>query len=210
MLLLVSSSPLNYLTKVSLFVAVSYNTRILAKLLTGSYRQRNKECTWVIQMSEQSQKEMKTAVKVNVRLFKDNVNYWFFWGDYLFKGWQACLQIETRQPRWMGERGRRGNWEDRDFPGEENEPFMKPLGLKRWLNSFRVHPSPCLFQETKGKEALMSNKEISSKVLVSLCFPMKNELSSTPSDLLSKWQSSLEFLILLPAEMLIAHSHTLE
>lgn len=77
MLLLVSSSPLNYLAKVSLFVAVSYTTRIaiLAKLLVGGYRQRNKECTCVIQISEQSQKEMKTAVKVNVRLFKDNVNY---------------------------------------------------------------------------------------------------------------------------------------
>lgn len=39
---------------------------------------------------------------------------------------------------------------------------------------------------------------------------MKNEPSSTPSDLLSKWQSSPKFLIFLPAEMLIAHSHTLE
>lgn len=39
---------------------------------------------------------------------------------------------------------------------------------------------------------------------------MKNEPSSTPSDLLSKWQSSPKFLILLPAEMLIAHPHALE
>lgn len=30
---------------------------------------------WVIQTSEQSGKEMKTAAKVNVRLFKDNVDY---------------------------------------------------------------------------------------------------------------------------------------
>lgn len=58
-------------------MAGSYPTRIAipAKLLVRGYRQRNKECTLVIQMSEQSQKEMKTAVKVNVRLFKDNVNY---------------------------------------------------------------------------------------------------------------------------------------
>lgn len=39
---------------------------------------------------------------------------------------------------------------------------------------------------------------------------MKNEPSSAPSDLLSKWQSSPKFLILLPAEMLIAHPHALE
>jgi len=77
MLLLVSSSPLNYFAKVSLFVAVSYNTRIavLAELLFGGYRQRSKEGTWLIQMSNHFQKEMETAVKVNVRLFKDNVNY---------------------------------------------------------------------------------------------------------------------------------------
>lgn len=77
MLLLVSSSPLNYLAGASLFVAVSCPTRtaLLAKLLVGGCGQRNKERTWVIRMSEESQKEMKTAVKVNVRLFEDNVNY---------------------------------------------------------------------------------------------------------------------------------------
>lgn len=77
MLLLVSSSPLNYLAQVSLFAAESYPSRFvaLAKLLLGGHRQRNMECTGVIEMPEESQKEMKTAVKVNVRLFKDNANY---------------------------------------------------------------------------------------------------------------------------------------
>lgn len=77
MLLLVSSSPLNYLAQVSSSVAVSCSTStaVLAKLLAGGCRQRTEERIRVIQMSEQSRKEMKTAVKVNVRLFKDNVNY---------------------------------------------------------------------------------------------------------------------------------------
>lgn len=30
----------------------------------------------------------------------------------------------------------------RDFPGEQNEPFMKPLGLKRWLSSFTASTLP--------------------------------------------------------------------
>lgn len=56
-------------------MSYAIRTGTLAKLLAGGSRQRKKECIWVVQMSGPPQKEMKTAVKVNVRLFKDNVNY---------------------------------------------------------------------------------------------------------------------------------------
>lgn len=139
-----SSSPFNYLAKVFLFVAASYTTRIavLAKLLVGGYRQKNKECTWVIQMSEQSRKEMKTAVKVNVRLFKDSVNYWFFRGDYLFKRWQAYLRVQTRQPKWMGERGRASELGRQRFSQRAKQILFEAFWIKEVAYFFhRVHPS---------------------------------------------------------------------
>lgn len=72
MLLLVSSRPVNYRAAVPCWWPLCSTGAASVQ----SSRPRDQGCSvWVIQTSEQSGKEMKTAVKVNVRLFKDNVDY---------------------------------------------------------------------------------------------------------------------------------------